>query len=40
MNIYDYEVEKPNGEMLKLNDYKGNVIIIINSIVPNRKADI
>lgn len=31
MGIYDYEVEMPNGEMLKLEDYKGKVIIIVNT---------
>ena len=31
MSIYNYEVEKPNGEMLKLEDYKGKVIIVVNT---------
>lgn len=31
MDIYDYEVEMPNGEMLRLEDYKGKVIIIVNT---------
>ena len=31
MNIYDYEVEKVNGEMLKLSDYKGKVILVVNT---------
>ncbi len=31
MNIYDYEVEKTNGEKLKLSDYKGKVMVIVNT---------
>ncbi len=31
MNIYDYEVEKTNGEMLKLADLKGKVIVVVNT---------
>ena len=31
MSIYDYEVERPDGEMLKLNDFRGKVIIIVNT---------
>jgi glutathione peroxidase len=31
MNIYDYEVEMANGEMLKLDDYRGKVIIVVNT---------
>lgn len=31
MSIYDYEVEKANGEMLKLSDYKGKVMVIVNT---------
>ena len=31
MNIYDYEVEKSNGEMLKLSEYKGKVILVVNT---------
>jgi glutathione peroxidase len=31
MNIYDYEVEMTNGEKLKLADYKGKVIIVVNT---------
>lgn len=31
MNIYDLEVEMSNGEMLKLADYKGKVIVIVNT---------
>lgn len=31
MSIYDYSVEKANGEMLDLNDYRGKVILIVNT---------
>lgn len=31
MNIYDYQVEMANGEVLKLADYRGKVIIIVNT---------
>lgn len=31
MSIYDYEVEMTNGEKLKLADYKGRVMIIVNT---------
>ena len=31
MGIYDYEVEMSNGEMLKLEDYRGKVIIVVNT---------
>ena len=31
MNIYDYNVPKPNGESLKLADFKGKVILIVNT---------
>ena len=31
MNIYDYTVPKPNGETLKLADYKGKVLLIVNT---------
>lgn len=31
MNIYDHEVEMANGEMLKLAEYKGKVMIIVNT---------
>lgn len=31
MNIYDYEVEMADGQKLKLADYKGKVIIIVNT---------
>lgn len=31
MSIYDYSVPKPNGEELKLADYKGKVMLIVNT---------
>ncbi|MBQ9245067.1 glutathione peroxidase [bacterium] len=31
MNIYDYTLPKPNGEELKLSDFKGKVILIVNT---------
>lgn len=31
MNIYDFKVEKPDGQMLDLNDLKGKVMIIVNT---------
>lgn len=31
MSIYDYSVEKPNGEKLKLADFKGKVVLIVNT---------
>ena len=31
MNIYDYNVPKPNGEELKLADLKGKVLLIVNT---------
>lgn len=31
MDIYDYSVEKTNGEKLELSDYKGKVILIVNT---------
>lgn len=31
MNIYDYEVEQANGEMLKLDQFKGKVIVVVNT---------
>lgn len=31
MPIYGYALEKPNGEMLKLADYKGQVLLIVNT---------
>ncbi len=31
MNIYDFEVEKINGEKIKLDTYKGKVVLIVNT---------
>ena len=31
MNIYDYTVPKPNGKELALSDFKGKVILIVNT---------
>lgn len=31
MNIYDYEVEMANGEMFKLADCRGKVMVIVNT---------
>ena len=31
MNIYDYSVPMPKGEELKLSDFKGKVILIVNT---------
>lgn len=31
MNIYDYELELPNHETLKLSDYRGKVMLIVNT---------
>ena len=31
MNIYDYTVPKPNGEELPLKNFKGKVILIVNT---------
>ena len=31
MSIYDYTVPKPNGEQLSLKDFKGKVILIVNT---------
>ena len=31
MQIYDFEVEKADGEMQKLSEYKGKVMIIVNT---------
>lgn len=31
MNIYDYEVEMPNGEKISLADNKGKVMIVVNT---------
>ncbi len=31
MNIYDYEVKNKKGEMVSVDEYKGKVLLIINS---------
>ena len=31
MGIYDYSVEKRNGEMLSLKEYEGKVVLIVNT---------
>lgn len=31
MNLYDYAVEKTNGEKLNLSDYRGKVMLIVNT---------
>ena len=31
MSIYDYEVKKRDGSSIKLNEYKGKVILIVNT---------
>ncbi|OYP47866.1 glutathione peroxidase [Lachnotalea glycerini] len=31
MNIYDYKVKKSNGEMQSISDYKGKVLLIVNT---------
>ena len=31
MSIYDYEVKKRNGEQLSLSEYKGKVMLIVNT---------
>ena len=31
MSIYDFSVAKPNGEELKLADFKGRVVLIVNT---------
>lgn len=31
MSIYEYKVEKPNGEMLDLSEFKGKVIVVVNT---------
>ena len=31
MNLYDIELEKRNGELLKLSDLKGKVLLIVNT---------
>lgn len=31
MSIYDFKLEKPDGQMLDLNDFRGKVMIIVNT---------
>ena len=31
MSIYDYSVSKPSGEEVSLGDYKGKVMLIVNT---------
>ena len=31
MSIYDYAIAKPNGEELKLADFRGKVVLIVNT---------
>ncbi|MCM3031441.1 MULTISPECIES: glutathione peroxidase [unclassified Niallia] len=31
MTVYDFEVKKINGEEVSLNDYKGKVLVIVNT---------
>lgn len=31
MSIYDYDVEKANGEKLSLEEYRGKVIVVVNT---------
>lgn len=31
MDIYKFEVNKPNGETISMNDYKGKVVLIVNT---------
>lgn len=31
MSVYDYSVYRPNGEELKLSDYQGKVLLIVNT---------
>lgn len=31
MNIYDFSVQKANGEQISLEEYKGKVILIVNT---------
>lgn len=31
MSIYDFKVEKPDGQMLDLNDFRGKAMIIVNT---------
>ena len=31
MNFYDLEVKKPNGQLIKMSDYKGKTVLIVNT---------
>lgn len=31
MNFYDLEVKKPNGTIIKMSDFKGKVVLIVNT---------
>ncbi len=31
MSFFDFEINKPNGDKLELNDYKGKVILVVNT---------
>ncbi|MBX9809320.1 glutathione peroxidase [Candidatus Gracilibacteria bacterium] len=31
MNIYDISVKKPNGDMISMSEYKGKVLLIVNT---------
>lgn len=31
MSIYDYEVKKPDGSLVRLENYKGKVLVIVNT---------
>ncbi len=31
MSIYQFQVEKPNGEIVSLEQYKGKVVLIVNT---------
>lgn len=31
MSVYQFEVEKPNGEKISLSEYKGKVLLIVNT---------
>ena len=33
MSIYDFEVKNIKGEMVSLNEYKGQVLLIVNSAI-------
>ena len=31
MNLYDFQVKKMNGQEVKMEEYKGNVVLIVNT---------